>query len=176
VSIEVKEIAYICHPVSDVARARDFYEQLLGLKVGIEYEGAPGKWWIEYDVAGIAFAITNHIPPGNKGGASIALEVSDVEAAHEAVRAAGILVTEELTEFPRCRSFAVNDPDGNDIALHQLKPAELVPKFDAGTAQKVAPYCHEPTGRWVGHHQPANADHIHLFSKTGFFIATEKNQ
>ena len=174
VSIQVKEIAYVYQLVTDVPRARRFYEQLLGLKVGLEYEGAPGKWWIEYDIAGVAFAITNHIPPGGKGGANVVLEVANIEAAYAAVCAAGIPVTVELAEFPRCRSFVVNDPDGNDIEFHQLKPLELVPKFDAAAARKVAPYCHKPTGRWVGHYQPAGDGRIHLFSEQGFFVATEK--
>jgi predicted enzyme related to lactoylglutathione lyase len=25
-------------------------------------------------------------------------------------------------EFPPCRMFAIKDPDGNQIGLHQLKP------------------------------------------------------
>ena len=65
-SIQVKEIAFIYHCVTDVARARRFYEQFLGLKVGLEYQGAPGKWWIEYDIAGVAFAITNVSPRRKK--------------------------------------------------------------------------------------------------------------
>ena len=47
-SNQVKEIAFIYYCVTDVARARRFYEQLLGLKVGLEYEGAPGTWEIEW--------------------------------------------------------------------------------------------------------------------------------
>src|SRR6266404_4997724 len=113
-SIQVKEIAFVYHQVTDIARARKFYEQLLGLTVGVEYEGVPGKWWIEYDVGGIAFAIKNFDPPDGKGGAVLALEVTDIEAAAAAIRAAGISVTEELIEFPRCRSFVVKDPDGNE--------------------------------------------------------------
>jgi predicted enzyme related to lactoylglutathione lyase len=171
-SIQVKEIAFIYHCVSDVARARRFYEQLLGLKVGLEYEGAPGKWWIEYDIAGVAFGITNVSPPCKKA-ATLAFEVVGIDSALAAVRGANIPLTEELTEFPRCRSFAIADPDGNEIMFHELKPADLVPQFNPATAQKVAHYLHEPTGRTVGHHQPAGDGKTHLFSPTGFFVATK---
>jgi len=174
-SMQVKEIAFIYHCVTDVARARRFYEQFLGLKVGLEYEGAPDKWWIEYDIAGVAFAITN-VSPRRKKGATLAFEVVDIDSALAAVRAADIPVTEELTEFPRCRSFEVTDPDGNEIMFHELKPAKQVPKFDPATAQKVSPYVHEPTGRTVGHHQLTGDGETHLFSLTGFFVATEKTR
>jgi predicted enzyme related to lactoylglutathione lyase len=173
-SIEVKEIAFVYYSVTDIARARRFYEELLGLTVGIEYEGAPGKWWIEYDVGGVAFAIKNFEPSVGKGSAVLAIEVTDIEAAFAAVRAADILVTEELAEFPRCHSFAVKDPDGNEIILHQLKPADQIPKFDSALAKKIASYLHEPTGRTVGYHQPAADGRMNLFSPTGFFVATER--
>jgi hypothetical protein len=42
VIIQVKEIAFIYYQVTDIARARRFYEELLRLTVGVEYEGAPG--------------------------------------------------------------------------------------------------------------------------------------
>ena len=174
-SIQVKEIAFIYHSVTDVARARRFYEQLLGLKVGLEYEGAPGKWWIEYDIAGVAFAITN-VSPAHKKGATLAFEVVGIDSALAAVRAAGIPLTEGFKEFPRCRSFPVADPDGNEIMIHELKPANHVPQFDRATAQKVEPYLHEPTGRTVGHHQPAGDGETHLFSPTGFFVATDRSR
>ncbi|HEV3147710.1 MAG TPA: VOC family protein [Chthoniobacterales bacterium] len=173
-SIQVKEIAFVYYQVTDIARAREFYEHLLGLTVGVEYEGAPGKWWIEYDVGGVAFAIKNFDPSGGKGGAVLALEVADIDAAFTALRAAAVSITEELTEFPRCRSFTVKDPDGNEIILHKLKPIDQIPKFDSGLAKKVTPYLHEPTGRTVGCHQLAANGRTHLFSPTGFFVATER--
>jgi len=173
-SIEVKEIAFIYYQVTDIAHARRFYEELLGLTARVEYEGAPGKWWIEYDVAGIAFALRNFDQSIGKGGAVLALEVTDIEAAFAAVREAAVPITEELTDFPRCRSFAVKDPDGNEIILHQLKPVDQIPKFDAALAKKIASYLHEPTGRTVGYHQPSADGRMDLFSPTGFFVATER--
>jgi predicted enzyme related to lactoylglutathione lyase len=174
VSIQVKEIAFIYYRVTDIVRARRFYEEFLGLTVGVEYEGAPGKWWIEYDVAGVTCGITNFEPFIGRGGAALALEVTDIEAAFGVIRAADIPVTEGLTEFPRCRSFAVKDPDGNEIILHELKPADQIPKFDSALAKKVASYLHKPTGRTVGYHQPSGDGRMNLFSPTGFFVATEK--
>ena len=43
----IKEIAFIIYAVKDFARAREFYEKKLGLKIGEAF----GDGWIEYDIA-----------------------------------------------------------------------------------------------------------------------------
>mgnify|MGYP001615445102 FL=1 len=119
-SIQIKEIAFVFHPVTDIARARKFYEGLLGLMIGLQFEYGPGQWWIEYDIAGQALAISNAMPE-RKPSASLILEVADLDASFAAVRAAGVTIAFEITEFPPCRMFAIKDPDGNQIGLHQRK-------------------------------------------------------
>ena len=171
-NIRVREIAFIYNQVTDIVRAREFYERLLGLKVAVEYEGAPGKWWIEYDVGGVAFAIKNFEPSIEKSRGLLALEVGDIDAALSGVRAANVPITEQLADFPRCRSFTISDPDGNEIILHQLKSPDDAPKFDSSVARKVTAYVHEPSGRTVGYHQPAGEDRVDLFAPNGFFVAT----
>ena len=121
-SIKVKEVAFIFHPVSDIARARQFYEGLLGLKAGMQGEFAPGTWWIEYDVGGTALAVSNVSPPSGAAGATVALEVADLDAALAAVRAAAVPVTIDVQEFPPCRMFEVQTADGHKIMFHQRKP------------------------------------------------------
>ena len=118
-SIQVKEVAFVFHPVTDVARARQFYEGLLGLKIGMQVEFGPGQWWIEYDIAGQALAISNAMPgtPNN----ALTLEVADLDASLVAVKAAGVTVAMDVMEFPPCRVFFVKDPDGNQLGLHQRK-------------------------------------------------------
>jgi len=118
-SIQVKEFAFVFHPVTDVARARRFYEGLLGLKVGTQVEIGPDQWWIEYDVAGQALALSNAIP--SAPASALTLEVADLDAAHRAAKAAGAAFAFDVMEFPPCRMFAIKDPDGNQIGLHQRK-------------------------------------------------------
>ena len=117
--IHVKEFAFVFHPVTDVARARKFYEELLGLKVGMQIEFAPGQWWIEYDIAGQALAISNAMP--SPPSTSLTLEVADLDAALTAAKAAGATIAFDVMEFPPCRMFAIKDADGNQIGLHQRK-------------------------------------------------------
>ena len=119
-SVQVKGFAFVFHPVADVARARQFYEGLLGLKVGLQVEFHPGTWWVEYDLAGQALAISNGMKD-SKPAESLTLEVADVDAALAAAKAAGVTIAFEIMEFPPCRMFAVKDPDGNQVGLHQRK-------------------------------------------------------
>jgi predicted enzyme related to lactoylglutathione lyase len=118
-SIQVKEVAFVFYPVTDVARARKFYEGLLGLKVGFQIEFSPGQWWIEYDIAGQALAISNAMP--GKTASALALEVVDLDAAHASAKATDASIAGEVMEFTPCRMFILKDSDGNEITLHQRK-------------------------------------------------------
>jgi predicted enzyme related to lactoylglutathione lyase len=119
-SIQIKELAFVYYPVTDVARARLFYEGLLGLKVGFQIELSPGQWWIEYDVAGQALAISNAMP--GKTASSVALEVVSLDEAFAAAKSSGHKIAGEMMEFGVCRMFVIQDPDGNELTLHQRKP------------------------------------------------------
>jgi predicted enzyme related to lactoylglutathione lyase len=120
-SIQVKEVAFVFHPVTDIARARKFYEGFLGLKAGVQVEIAPGQWWIEFDVSGVALAISNAVP--GAPASSLTLEVVNLDAARAAAMAGNIPLAFDVMEFPPCRMFAIKDPDGNQIGLHQRKAA-----------------------------------------------------
>jgi predicted enzyme related to lactoylglutathione lyase len=119
--IKIKEVAFVYHPVTDIPRARDFYGRLLGLKIGMDLEFAPGMSWIEYDAGGVALAVSNAHPPAGTGGASIALEVADLDQALASIKEEGVTVTIEPTEFAPCRMFGINSPDGHSIVFHQRK-------------------------------------------------------
>jgi predicted enzyme related to lactoylglutathione lyase len=118
-SIKVKELAFVFYPVTDIPATRKFYEGFLGLKTGFQIEFAPGQWWIEFDVAGQALAVSNAMP--GKQSSALALEVADLDAALTEAKAAGVPIANEVMEFPPCRMFIVKDPAGNEITLHQRK-------------------------------------------------------
>ena len=123
--LKVSGVAFVIYHITDVARARKFYGETLGLKSCSEMEFAPGMWWVEYDIGGpSALALTNFESPAMNATKSpgVALEVESFEHALAHVRAAGIEITWGPNEFPVCRSFAVKDPDGNDLYFHQRKP------------------------------------------------------
>src|SRR4051812_16786993 len=99
--IQVKELAFIFHPVTDVPRARKFYEGFLGLKTGMQVELAPGQWWIEYDIAGIALGISN-VMPGDHAK-NVVLEVADLDTALAAAQKENITIKQGITDFKPCR-------------------------------------------------------------------------
>ncbi len=121
--IKVTEIAFTGYPVTDMPRARAFYEGILGLKPGISYEHE-GKHWIEYDIAGAALGITNMVPhwAPSRSGPSVALEVADFESAVAALRAAGVKFLVEPSASPVCHMTVVADPDGNSVCIHHRDP------------------------------------------------------
>jgi predicted enzyme related to lactoylglutathione lyase len=117
--IQIKELAFVYHAVTDIPRARQFYEGFLGLKTGMQIEFGPGQWWIEYDIAGQALAISNAMP--GTPAASLTLEVANLDDSLATARAANVPIAFEVMEFPPCRIFGIKDPDGNQVGLHQRK-------------------------------------------------------
>ncbi|MGA8482535.1 MAG: VOC family protein [Chthoniobacterales bacterium] len=120
--MKVVEIAFSVYPVTDLKRARAFYEGTLGLKAATAYEGN-GTGWVEYEIGPGVLAIgagSEQFKPSANGG-SVALEVEDFEAATRELKEGGSQFVIEPMEFPGCHMAAVLDPDGNTISIHKRK-------------------------------------------------------
>jgi extradiol dioxygenase family protein len=124
---KVTGLAYASHQVTDLDRAREFYQGLLGLKSTGSYAGT----WEEYDVGGETFAvwIASDITPSyfrkEKVTASIAFEVTDIEAMTQKLKQAGIAFLQEpVNNGGHCKTAYLKDPDGNIVTLHQLLEEE----------------------------------------------------
>jgi predicted enzyme related to lactoylglutathione lyase len=119
-----KKVAFTMYPVTNVARARAFYEETLGLKRGSM--GNQGEqYWVEYDLPdGGCLALTNFIPdaPSDKAGGTIALEVEDLDRLMSDLKSKGVKFTSDVIESPVCRMAVCLDSEGNSLLLHQLKP------------------------------------------------------
>jgi predicted enzyme related to lactoylglutathione lyase len=116
----IKEIAFTGSSVTDMKRARAFYEDVLGLKLSEEMAG--GKW-IEYEVGSGTFAITNIDPtwtPSGQGTA-VAFEVDDLDATVARLKKSGVKFFQEKSETPVCWTAIVYDPDGNKVVIHKRK-------------------------------------------------------
>jgi predicted enzyme related to lactoylglutathione lyase len=116
-----KKVAFTMYPVKEMARARKFYEETLGLKATEEY--VEGKW-VEYDLEqGGCFAITAMVPdlePSATGGGSIAFEVEDIAALMADLKEKGVTVKMDTFQSPVCRMAVVIDSEGNTVMLHQV--------------------------------------------------------
>jgi predicted enzyme related to lactoylglutathione lyase len=120
--MKVTEIAFTGYPVTDLKRARQFYEVVLGLKPSHVF-GDESKAWVEYDIGPGTLAITNGAPDWkpSAGGGAVALEVDDFDAAITHLKQNGASFRLEPIGTPVCRMAVVADPDGNSITIHRRK-------------------------------------------------------
>ena len=119
--MRINAIAFVGIPVTDIERARDFYERLLGLKIAEEM--MDGKW-IEYTVGDHTLAIANvgdQWKPSDQG-TSAALEVENFDQTIKTLRNKSVRFVAEPFETPCCHMAVVQDPDGNKLIIHKLKP------------------------------------------------------
>jgi catechol 2,3-dioxygenase-like lactoylglutathione lyase family enzyme len=118
--MKIKEIAFTCYPVTDIPRARAFYEGVLGLKPGFLGKPEAEANWVEYEIGPHTLTIGcgGDWKPSRDGGGA-ALEVEDFDAAVEQLRAAKVPFRNEPWTGPICKMAAVFDPDGNTVVIHQ---------------------------------------------------------
>jgi catechol 2,3-dioxygenase-like lactoylglutathione lyase family enzyme len=114
-----KNIAYVMYPVRDMKASQAFYEGALGLK-GASFWG--GRW-VEYEIGDDCVAITPADEKHKAGthGATVALEVVDLDAMLEHLKSKSVLPAEKPFDIPTCRGCVISDPDGNEIILHAKK-------------------------------------------------------
>jgi len=126
----VKEVAFIAYPVTDLARAQAFYEGKLDLKPTKTWVKDNSSGFIEYDIGATTLAIGAGAPsfkPG-KTGATVALEVDNIDALTKDLKKKGVQILLETTDTPVCQMAIVEDPDGNQIMLHQRKLIDYAKK------------------------------------------------
>lgn len=118
---EFKKVAFTMFEIEDPKRARSFYEDTLGLARGL---AAPSGTWTEYDLPG-GGCLALFVPPKPEykrgpGGASIAFEVSDLDALTARLKKAGVRLQGGIIHGPHCRMQNILDSEGNGIILHEL--------------------------------------------------------
>jgi len=119
--MKIKAIGFVAIPVTDIERARSFYEKVLGLRTSDEMMG--GKW-IEYAIGEDTLAIANvsdSWTPSDQGTGA-AFEVEDFDDAIRRLRDRHVRFAAEPFETPCCHMAVVQDPDGNKLIIHKLKP------------------------------------------------------
>jgi predicted enzyme related to lactoylglutathione lyase len=119
--MKISNISFVGIPVTDIPRARKFYEEVLGLPVSDEMMS--GKW-IEYAVGNNTLAIVNvgeQWAPSDQGTGT-ALEVEEFDEAIKHLKDQHVRFAAEPFETPCCHMAVVQDPDGNKLIIHKLKP------------------------------------------------------
>jgi len=119
--MKINNLAFVGIPVTDIKRAREFYQGVLGLAIAEEMMDGN---WIEFAVGDNTLAIANVGAQWTSSdqGASAALEVENFEQTINELRRQRVPFAAEPFETPCCHMAVVQDPDGNKLIIHKLKP------------------------------------------------------
>jgi catechol 2,3-dioxygenase-like lactoylglutathione lyase family enzyme len=123
----LKNIAFSAYAVSDIPKARKFYEGFLGLKAGPSFPAKDDSFFIEYWLPNEnqdAFVIgkAEEWPVVADAGNSVAFEVDSVDEWVEKIKKENIPVKMGPHDFPSCKMIVILDPDKNRVTLHERKP------------------------------------------------------
>jgi len=116
-------IAHACFTASDLDRSIEFYCDALGMTPAFDFTDENGRRTGIYLHAGARtfielFEGEAGQPEGPASFRHICLEVDDVEATVESLRAKGLEVTDPKLGSDNSLQAWITDPDGNRIELH----------------------------------------------------------
>jgi len=123
--LNISKVGRVCVTIADTDRALDFYVGTLGFEKVVDEPMGPDMRWVEVQVAGAETTIAlAPPPPGQEAGGSqtgSCLDTSDVDGAHETLKAAGADVDDEVSRYggPVPPMFWLRDPDGNSLIVVQ---------------------------------------------------------
>jgi predicted enzyme related to lactoylglutathione lyase len=114
----ITEIAFTGTPVTDIKRARKFYEGILGFKPTME---SAGGMWVEYEVGTGTFGIGcyGEMWKPSEQGTCIAFEADNFDAEISRLKSLGVKFSTEPMPTPACHFAIICDPDGNKILIHK---------------------------------------------------------
>jgi catechol 2,3-dioxygenase-like lactoylglutathione lyase family enzyme len=108
-------------PVSDQARAKSFYHDILGFELIRDEPMGPGTRWIQLAPPGCATTIAlvtwfETMRPGGLQG--VMINCADIDAEHALLSGRGLALS-EIKQEPWGRYAMFTDPDGNGWILRQ---------------------------------------------------------
>ncbi len=114
----ITEIAFTGSPVTDMKRAREFYEGVLGLKPTMD---SAGGMWVEYEIGSGVFGIGCYgdVWKPSEQGTCVAFEVEDFDSEIARLKSLGVKFATDVMPTPICRFAIICDPDGNRILIHK---------------------------------------------------------
>jgi catechol 2,3-dioxygenase-like lactoylglutathione lyase family enzyme len=115
--MEVEHVDFVSFLTQDIARAKSFYTQVLGLEVETE-----GESDLELRVGQVTLDVFDPSSIGQAfapSPAGLALRVADVDAARVELEAKGVVFVGDTIETGVCRQAWFRDPDGNALMLHR---------------------------------------------------------
>ncbi len=110
-------VAVVWMPVQDIARAKGFYRDTLGLQITKE-DGD----WAEVDANGLTLGLNGREPEGaGSGGGSVVTfqPEGSLEETVSNLKEQGVEVPAEISEHPWGRVATFKDSEGNDLQLYE---------------------------------------------------------
>jgi catechol 2,3-dioxygenase-like lactoylglutathione lyase family enzyme len=115
--MQVEHVDFVSFLTQDIARAKVFYSEVLGLE--LETEGDSDMEFRVGQVTLDVFDPSSIGQPFAPSPAGLALRVADVDAARGELEAKGVVFDGETIETSVCRQAWFKDPDGNALMLHR---------------------------------------------------------
>jgi methylmalonyl-CoA/ethylmalonyl-CoA epimerase len=115
--VNLKKIGQIAVTVDDLARAKDFYENTLGMKFLFE-----AGHLVFFKCGDIRLMLTTPEKPEPRGGTIVYYKVGDIDATYSALKQRGVVFIDEphlIAKMPDHDLWMVflKDPDGNIIGI-----------------------------------------------------------
>lgn len=111
--------------VSDMPKAKAFYEGQLGLKVMSDYRQSDDRWWVALAVpeGGVTITLTTYHEGAKPDLVTLWFATTDIVAAHKELADKGVKVSEIGDDLHGPGSgtkwFNFKDPDGDLIHIEQ---------------------------------------------------------
>ena len=115
-------VDFVSVPVRDLHRAKDFYENTLGLPLSPH----SGDRWVEFDLENVTIALVSPKAMGPQflesfqpNSVPIAFRVDDVEETKRELEGKGVAFAIDTIDSGVCHIAPFHDPDGNVLQLHR---------------------------------------------------------
>lgn len=115
--MQVERVDFVSVLTQDLARAKRFYTEILGLEV--ESEGESDMELTCGQVTLDVFDPSSIGQPFARSPGGLALRVPDVDATRAELEAKGVEFDGDTVETSVCRQAWFKDPDGNSLMLHR---------------------------------------------------------
>jgi predicted enzyme related to lactoylglutathione lyase len=117
VRIATRGLDVAFYTTKDLARARNFYENLFDVRAGLESEH-----WVEYELPdGATFALAHDPVGGWTEGNGLMFGVPNMDEAVARAKSLGAELLDRKFESPGCRAAGIKDTEGNYLYLHERK-------------------------------------------------------
>jgi catechol 2,3-dioxygenase-like lactoylglutathione lyase family enzyme len=115
--MQVEQVDFVSVLTQDIARAKEFYGETLGLPIETEGEND-----LEFTLGQVTLDVFNPASAGQEfapSPAGIAIRVPNVAKAREELEAKGVKFDGDIVDTGVCHFAFFKDPDGNALMLHR---------------------------------------------------------